>query len=100
MLGGRASPQDSSVAVTRRSLAIVGYRDVARATAHAQSRGTKVRRQSSRERTVQVGEAQDAAAAGACPALQKVDAPTALVAIRREVGVAEEPEFSHRCIEV
>jgi hypothetical protein len=45
---------------------------------------------------MQMREAENAPAADARAALEQIDAPSALVAVGREIGVAKEAEFSHR----
>src|SRR5687768_11653564 len=62
---------------------------------HAKDLGAEVRKQSSHERAVQVAVAEDAATAGADAALDQVDSPTALVAVGRDLGAAEELDPGH-----
>ena len=64
-------------------------------TSDAECLRAEVGRESANERSVQVPEAEDPAAACARAALQEVDTPAAFVTVGRDLGVAEDAEFCH-----
>jgi len=82
----------------RRSRLVIGRRGSAarRATTDTEHCCAEVSGQATEERTVEVGEAEDAATTHARASFEQVDAAPALIAIGRELRIAEDAKFRHR----
>jgi hypothetical protein len=69
---------------------------IAGAALDAERLGTEIGRKTPEERAVQVREAENAAASDARAPFEQIHSAAALIAVRGQIGIAEDAEFCHQ----